>query len=413
MKKLVLSSIALFSLLIIWQCGGSSTGNDDFERELTVSEKKLVESDNLFGFNIFHKIVENQTGGNVFLSPLSISMALGMTLNGAEGTTKSEMEATLQLAGLTREEINRSYQSLIKLLTNLDPKVKFEIANSIWTRLGFDVKEQFYNNNRDYFNAQVEEVDFNNVATVAKINDWVNEKTHGKIDKIIKGAIDPLTMMILINAIYFKGDWTEQFVKEATMPLPFYLADGSDTTCQMMNMVFDFDYMENDDFQAVELPYGDGDFSMVVFLPKEEDIATDVDEFIANFTAVSWSDYLERFNSAEIDLSLPKFELEWEMPLNGVLQALGMNAAFNPNTADFSGIADVGNLHISEVLHKTYVKVDEEGTEAAAVTSVTVGTTSGLPENTVMRINRPFAFIIKENKSGTILFMGKVENPTE
>ncbi len=413
MKKLILPSIALLSLLIIWQCGGSSTGTDDVERELTVSEKKLIESDNLFGFNIFQKIVDDQTGKNVFISPLSISMALGMTLNGAEGTTEEEMEATLQLAGLTQEEINRSYQSLIKLLTNLDPKVKFEIANSIWTRLGFDVKEDFYKNNRDYFNAQVEEVDFNKAATVGKINDWVNEKTHGKIDKIINGPINPLTMMILINAIYFKGDWTEQFVKDATMPLPFYLADGSNTTCQMMNMVFDFNYMENDDFQAIELPYGDGDFSMVVFLPKEKDIATDVDNFIANLTAVSWSGYLDRFNSVEVDLSLPKFELEWEMPLNEVLQALGMNAAFDPNTADFSGIANVGDLHISEVLHKTYVKVDEEGTEAAAVTSVTVGTTSGLPENINMRVNRPFAFIIKENKSGTILFMGKVENPAE
>lgn len=413
MRKVILPAVVLAAMLFSWQCGGSSTESDTEMRELTVSEKKLVDSDNLFGFNIFGKIAESRADENVFISPLSISMALGMTLNGAEGNTEEEMEAVLELAGLTQEEINRSYQSLIKLLTNLDPRVKFEIANSIWTRQGFEVKEPFYRNNREYFDAEVAEVDFNSGETAGRINGWVNDKTHGKIKNVISPPINPLTMMILINAIYFKGDWTVQFKKDATMSHIFYLSDGSNVTCPMMHMVRDFNYMENDDFQAVELPYGDGDFSMVVILPKEEDIATDIDELTADLSISSWNDCLENLDSVEVDLSLPKFELEFEMSLNNVLKATGMEAAFDPNKADFSGISDMDDLHISEVLHKSYVKVDEEGTEAAAVTTVTVGTTAMPPDNVIMNVNRPFAFIIKENESGTLIFMGKVENPTE
>jgi len=413
MRKVILPAAVLAAMLFSWQCGGSSTESDTEMRELTVSEKKVVESDNLFGFNILGKIAGSREDENLFISPLSISMALGMTLNGAEGTTEEEMEAVLGLNGLTQEEINRSYQSLMKLLTNLDPKVKFEIANSIWTRQGFEVKEPFYQDNREYFDAEVAEVDFNSGETVGRINGWVNDKTHGKIKNVISPPIDPLTMMILINAIYFKGDWTVQFKKDATMPRNFYLSGGSYVTCPMMHLVRDFNYMENDDFQAVELPYGDGDFSMVVILPKEQDIATDIDELTANLSISDWNNCLESLDSVEVDLLLPKFELEFEMPLNDVLEAMGMEAAFNPNEADFSGISDMDDLHITEVLHKSYVKVDEEGTEAAAVTTVTVGTTAMPPDNIIMNVNRPFAFIIKENESGTLLFMGKVENPTE
>ena len=413
MKQIFILITAILSMIIVSQCGDSATESDQEMRELTVSEKKLVESDNLFGFKVFRKVAEIETGRNMFISPLSISMALGMTLNGAEGVTEQEMEEVLELSGLTQEEINQSYQSLIRLLSNLDPKVKFEIANSIWTRSGFDVKEPFYQNNRKYFDAEVAEVDFSSNSTVDRINGWVGDKTHGKINQIVTPPINPLTMMILINAIYFKGDWTTQFSKDDTRPQTFYQSNGSTIDCDMMNLEDKFKYMENDDIQAIELPYGDGDFSMAVMLPKENDIGTDLDVLIGNLTSEYWGSLGDYYDSVEVDLYLPKFELEFKVVMNDILKTLGMPSAFDPQLSDFSGIADIDDLHISEVLHKTYVKVDEEGTEAAAVTSVTVGTTSLPPDDIIMRVDRPFAFIIKENQSGTILFMGKVENPSE
>jgi len=381
-------------------------------RALTAAEKHVVESDNKFGLRLFREIVKQEKDSNVFISPLSVSMALGMTYNGAEGATEEAMRNVLELAGLTEQEINESYRSLIDLLTQLDPQVIFEIANSIWCREGFPVKEEFININRTYFDAEVAALDFNKPDASKTINGWVDEKTHGKITEIVSDPIDPETVMFLINAIYFKGAWTCEFDEEDTREDWFTLPDGSQIRCQMMRREDEFSYLENDLFQAIDLPYGNEKFSMTVFLPKPE---VDIDSLISEFNQENWDSWLGSFASDSGKLYFPKFTLEYKIKLNDVLTALGMGIAFDGSRADFSGIAEVNplaNLYISKVLHKTFIEVNEEGTEAAAVTSVEVGITSiQPPHGFVMRVDRPFVFAIRENHSQTVLFMGKIVEP--
>jgi serpin B len=407
LQSLVVALVCFTSV----QCSNKPVDpSDNPPRELTAAEKSMVESDNKFGLKLFKKIVKQDTG-NVFISPLSVSMALGMTYNGAEGTTEEAMRNTLELSGLTELEINESYSSLIDLLTQLDPRVIFEIANSIWCREGLPVKEEFVNINRTYFDAEIAALDFNKPDASKTINGWVDEKTHGKITEIVPGQIDPATVMFLINAIYFKGIWTYEFDEEDTQEDWFTLTDGSKVPCQMMTQESEFSYFENNLFQAVDLPYGNEKFSMTIFLPKPD---VDIDSLISLFNQDNWEAWLDSFAKNSGTLYFPKFTLEYKIKLNDVLKALGMEIAFDPERADFSGIAEVNplaNLYISKVLHKTYIKVNEEGTEAAAVTSVEIGITALPPPGFVMRIDRPFVFAIRENHSQTILFMGKIEEP--
>ncbi len=411
MLKTLQSLVAALVCFTSVQCSNKPVDPpDNPPRELTAAEKQVVESDNKFGLKLFKEIVKQDTG-NVFISPLSVSMALGMTYNGAEGTTEEAMRNTLELSGLTEHEINESYRSLIDMLTQLDPRVIFEIANSIWCREGLPVKEEFVNINRTYFDAEVAALDFNKPDASKTINGWVNEKTHGKITEIVPGQIDPLTVMFLINAIYFKGTWTYEFDEEDTREDWFTLTDGSKVPCQMMTQESEFSYFENDLFQAVDLPYGNEKFSMTIFLPKPD---VDIDSLSSGFTPENWDNWLSNFAKDTGNLYLPRFTLEYKVKLNDVLKALGMGIAFDPFGADFSGIAEVNplaNLYISKVLHKTFIEVDEEGTEAAAVTSVEIGITALPPAGFVMRIDRPFVFAIRESHSQTILFMGKIVEP--
>ncbi|MCK4715303.1 MAG: serpin family protein, partial [Candidatus Marinimicrobia bacterium] len=311
----------------------------------------------------------------------------------------------LEYGDLTIQEINESYQSLIELLTELDPKVIFDIANSIWYREGFPVENDFLTTNQTYFDAIVEALDFNRSDAADIINAWVNENTNGKIKEIVNDPINPLTVMFLINAIYFKGTWTYEFDEENTSDDIFYLPDGSEKECKMMSHQCDHNYFENEQFQAIDLPYGDAGFSMTILLPKPE---VNIDSLIAQMNNETWNSWLGSFSEQEVNFYLPKFKLEYEISLNGILSALGMSIAFDPNRADFTKINSDGSLYISEVKHKTFVKVNEEGTEAAAVTSVEIRLTS---VGITMYINRPFVFAIRENHSGTILFIGKITQP--
>ncbi len=357
---------------------------------------------------MFGKIVETEQDKNIFISPLSISMALGMTYNGAAGATLEAMHETLEYGDLTIQEVNESYQSLIELLTELDPEVIFDIANSIWYREGFPVENDFLTTNQDYFDAVVRALDFNRSDAVDIINAWVDENTNGKIEEIVDSPIDPLTIMFLINAIYFKGTWTYEFKEENTVTEPFTLADGSIADCQMMSHKCDHNYFENEQFQAIDLPYGDAGFSMTILLPKPE---VNIDSLTAQLNNETWNSWLGSFSEREVNLFLPKFKLEYEILLNDILSALGMSIAFDPGQADFTKINTNGNLYISKVKHKTFVKVNEEGTEAAAVTSVEISRTSVGETGIIMRVNHPFIFAIRENHSGTILFIGKIVEP--
>jgi serpin B len=389
-------------------CSDSSTNTDIRAiRDLTYSEVELKESSNQFGLKLFGKIVETEQDKNIFISPLSVSMALGMTYNGAAGTTLEAMHETLEYGDLTIQEVNESYRSLIELLTELDPKVIFDIANSIWYREGFPVENDFLTTNQDYFDAVVRALDFSSDDAADIINAWVNENTNGKIEKIVDKPIDPLTVMFLINAIYFKGTWTYEFDEENTTDDIFYLPDGSEKECKMMSHKCDHNYFENEQFQAIDLPYGDAGFSMTILLPKPK---VNIDSLIVQMNNETWNSWLGSFSEQEVNLYLPKFNLEYEISLNDVLSALGMSIAFDPGRADFTKINSAGNLYISNVKHKTFVKVNEEGTEAAAVTSVEISLTS-IGNDITMRINRPFVFAIRENHSGTILFIGKIVEP--
>ncbi len=375
-------------------------------RDLTETEKDLVGLSNEFGINLFKEVVKSEEPDtNIFISPLSISIALGMTYNGAAGETEEAMRTTLGFGEMTREQINQSFQSLITLLTTIDQNTVFQIANSIWYKKNFSVNKEFIDINKKYFDAEVRELDFFSSGAKDIINDWVENKTKGKIKEIID-FIDPTSVMFIINAIYFLGDWTYQFDKDLTFNAPFYTEDGSQADCRMMRQENVFNYFETDDFQAVEIPYGNEYFSMIIFLPKE---GSSVDEIAESVTVDNWKSWIGMFSEKELNLFLPKFTIKYFIDLSSVLKLLGMEIAFDPLRADFSMINPDCDLYISRVLHKTYVKVDEEGTEAAAVTVVEIRYTSTVTE---FRVNRPFIFIIRERHSDSIIFMGRVVDPS-
>ncbi|MEA3432829.1 MAG: serpin family protein [candidate division WOR-3 bacterium] len=405
MYKILNFTLVLLLCIGLMQC--AETPISPISRELTLAEKQLVKSDNKFGFKLFKEIIKEEKDKNVFISPLSVSMALGMTYNGANGSTQEAMQKTLELSGLTIQEVNESYKSLIELLTGLDPKVQFQIANSIWYRQEYSFEEEFINLCKTYFNALVRGLDFNDPNAADTINGWVEENTNGRIKEIVDKPINPLTVMFLINAIYFKGTWTYEFDEELTKDDWFYLPDGSRKPCKMMEQRSEYNYFSNPDFQAIDLPYGDGDFSMTIFLPRPQ---KNVDSLIAEFNEENWDNWINSFSKDSGDIYIPKFTLEYGIKLNDVLKALGMGIAFDPYWADFTRMYKPGGIWIDKVKHKTFVKVNEEGTEAAAVTSVEMILGAGF--GFYMRVDRPFVFVIRENKSQTILFMGKIVEPT-
>ena len=370
-----------------------------------ISLDTFCESNNKFGFKVFKEIVKEQTDENIFISPMSISYALGMTFNGADGKTKKEMAEVLEFGNLTNSEINASFKALMEKLMELDPKVMMEIANSIWYRENIDVLEKFKKVNQNYFQAEIRNMDFSEPETIEIINNWVSENTKGKITKVID-EIDALSMMYLINAIYFKGSWTDEFNKERTHKDKFFISNGKSVSCEMMNTAEENLYFENDDFQAIDLPYGKGDFSMIVILPKK---GKDINEFISNLNRENWNSWLTKFSKQSGSLFLPKFKIEYDLEMNDVLKALGMPKAFT-DAANFSRMTKRQKLYISNVIHKTFVDVNEEGTEAAAVTVVEMRLTSFKPGFS-MRVNRPFVFAIKEKERNSILFIGKIVNP--
>lgn len=408
--RYLLSGISALLILISLGCTTNVTGPDlkgELPRDLSSVEKKLVENGQSFSFNVFKSTVADDNSENIFISPLSISVALGMTMNGAEGETYEQMKQTLAFKGLSSEEINSGYQSLIELLTTVDPKVKMKIANSVWNREGFEVEEEFINKLEEYFEARVAELDFSDPKSAEVINDWVSENTNGLIEKIINGQIPSHMVMYLINAIYFQGDWTYQFDEEKTREQPFYLENGEQTMVDMMNQERDFNMYANEKVQMIDLPYGDSLFSMTVMMPADEN--KPLNEFIANdLTKANFDSWISELSGKNMPLYFPKFELDYEIKMNDILVSMGMEDAFAPSKANFKGINPEAPLFISEVKHITYVKVDEKGTEAAAVTSVGIGITS-VPQS--FSVNRPFVFVIREQNSGAVLFMGKVQNP--
>ncbi len=390
-------------------------GNESFERrelprQLSESEAGVVNGSGDFGFNLMHRLIEDDPDQSHFVSPLSILMAYGMTMNGADGDTYTQMQETFGMAEMSRDQINEAAKDLIELLTQFDEKVQFNIANSIWYRDTFSVEENFLETNRDYFEAVIEAADFDDPETVDLINSWVDDKTEGLIDEIVQGPIDPQTVMYLINAIYFNGDWTLQFDPDETRTGPFHRPEGSTVETDMMHMdqqeqIF---YKRGEDYQAVNLFYGDAGFAMTLVLPDEE---VGLENWLTSMDWKAWQELTGGFREGPLTLEMPKFEIEYEIKnFKEVLQEMGIVDAFDYKISDFSRInPDQDDLHISDTKHKTFIRVDEEGTEAAAVTSVEVSFTSAPPS---VRFDRPFFYVIREVESGTILFMGTMTDPT-
>lgn len=380
-------------------------------RALTDSEREVIEAGSSFAFDFLVRVAASEDPGtNLFVSPLSASMALGMALAGADGGTYAAMRDGLGLSGLTGEEIGASYHSLIGLLTDLDPSVRMEIGNSVWLRSGFDAEAAYVEEVEADFEARVATLDFTDPTAADTINAWVSEATDGWIDGIVTPPIDPTIVAFLINAIYFQGDWTVQFDPADTRPGQFLREDGSVVTTPFMRLSDgEFPFAWTPDYTAVELPYGGEAFAMTLVLPPED---RSLAEFVAEFDAEAWADILASLSASEPPVVLPKFKLEYEKQLNEVLKALGMEPAFDPFLADFSRMhrdALAMQLHISEVKQKAFVEVDEKGTQAAAVTRVSVGVTSAPIGFTA---DRPFLFAIRERLSGTVLFTGLVYDPT-
>ncbi len=387
----------------------------DLPRELEPSEEHIVHGAGKFGFDLFHELIGQSAAENHFISPLSIIMAYGMTMNGAEGDTYDQMAEVFGLEEMDRDEINSAALGLIELLTDFDEDVQFNIANSIWYRDTFDVESDFLDTNEHYFDATIEPADFDDPETVAIINQWVEEQTEGLIDKIVEDPIDDLTMMYLINAIYFNGDWSVAFDPDDTTPMPFHFADGSEADVDMMRLLDEEGtyFTQGEDYQAVKLYYGDAGFAMTLVLPDED---TDVNTWVQEIDWSKWTDLTQGFHSVTIDLDLPKFEVEYEVEQFGeILQDLGIVDAFDWELSDFSRINPAQeDLHISDTRHKSFVNVDEEGTEAAAVTSVELSVTSANPpepEHVSIRFDRPFFYMIHEVESNTPLFMGTMNDP--
>jgi len=386
----------------------ASCSNDIVSPEFDYNLKsaKVIETNNEFGLDLLKMVFGTEDEPNVMISPASVSIALGMAYNGAESTTRDAFEEVLNYEGLTREEVNEITKELIRVLvTNVSGNL-LEIANSMWYDYGFPVEPEFINLNSHYYAAEVNEIEFGSPDAVNTINDWVNSKTHGKIEEIIDG-IDPAVMMILINAIYFNCVWEVEFDPEDTHQSSFYNEDGSlFGQVDMMQLESTFKVSNMPSFKAVELPYKNGKFSMFLFLPSEE---SSVNQLVQELDGATWRSWLEGFSEQEeFSVYMPRFEFEYDRSLGDDLKEMGLNIAFT-GEADFTGISAI-DLYIADVIHKTYIKVNEEGTEAAAVTAIVMETTSINPMSQI-RLDRPFLFAITENSSKSILFMGKVAEP--
>lgn len=407
MKRLLLF---LAIAILFTSCNDKSV--DPIVSDLNPSEKsaKIIAADNQFGFEIFQKVNASlDEPKNTMISPLSISLALAMVYNGADGSTKKQMEEMLHKANLTPDDINKSYQEMVAALSSHDPKVELSISNAIFYRNTFAVKPDFITTNQNYYQAEVEGLDFTNApATLEKVNGWVNTKTKGKIDKIIE-EVRAESVMYLLNAIYFNGEWKYRFDSKNTYEMPF--TKENQTTIQVPTMQIEnpFNYYSNPNFELLEMSYGSGKYSMLIFLPEEGKTTNDV---ISLLNSENVNDWISKLTEQTKEVFLPKFEFKFDDSLVDELTALGMTDAFNASKADLSGISDAAQLVISEVKHKSYIKVDERGTEAAAVTGITIDVTSVGPDNS-FRVDHPFIFAIREKDTQAILFIGKVLDPNQ
>ncbi len=402
--------------------------NDVTEEEIPSDEDKLPNLSNItsydqevndFCFDFFKELKEGEKD-NLFYSPYSVFTALAMTYEGARGNTAAEMKDVLSV-----EQDNESFHEYMKSLyeyLNENSKYNISTANALWPDIDFNLLNDYKDVIEEYYGGNAERVDYSDrVKASGIINSWVENETNNLIKDLVPAtAIDPvLTRLILTNAIYFKGTWQIQFDEKNTTERDFLNSDGETVSVDTMklNKTEDkFNYTETEDLKILELEYKGSDLSMMIMLPQEEDL-TDLSEIVNSLNRDIYSEWIDDMTRKEVDIYLPKFKFETKYSLEDYLINLGMKDAFSGTNADFSGMNESEDLFISKVLHKAFVEVNEEGTEAAAATAVVMFTTSADPNDTPKRIvvdcDQPFLFTIHHKETGTILFIGEVNNLEE
>jgi serine protease inhibitor len=373
-------------------------------------EHSLVAANAQFAFKLFAELTKSNVEQNVFISPTSVALALALAYNGARGETARAIARTLELGDTSLDALNRANAALIESLSALDPHVVLAIANALWARQDISFAPGFLQGSQDFYRAEILTLDFGTAGAVAAINEWVRRNTAGKIETIID-QIDRSAVMFLINAIYFKGRWAKPFDPRRTREMPFTLAGGRHKPHPMMAQTGKFDYYALPGFQAISLPYGAGRASMYIFLPEQR---SSLRAFRRELTHKSWESWLRHFRPTEGTIMLPRFKLAYQVTLNDALKAFGMGIAFDLRRADFGAMFADGKpgASIDEVKHKTFVEVNEEGTEAAAVTSIGMIRMTMAPQRSFsMIVDRPFFCAIRDNQTGALLFMGAITDP--
>jgi len=369
-------------------------------------DKEIVDASNTFGFHLLQKI-NNETADNenIFISPSSVSIALALTANGANGETRDELLNALGFQGKSMEVVDEHFMNFTKTVSSLDPQAQLSIANSLWPADWLSVDQAFIDVSTKYFDAETRPLDFSDPNANDTINAWVEDKTNDRIKDILH-ELDASVAMVIANAIYFKADWSVEFNEENTHETEFTTTDGSKTMVDMMSRSGKIDYYTNETMQAVELFYGDSTFSMVIMLPTEHH---STDEIIASLNDENWNTMNNSFVSEEIAFYLPKTKIEWKDNIARFIKAFGVNKAFGD--ADFSNITNSVGLFVDEIIHQSFLEVNEKGSEAAAATVVVIRYESVQPEPIMFRADKPFVLAIKENNTNSVLFLGEVNKP--
>jgi serpin B len=371
--------------------------------------EKLVSANASFGFSLMKQVVGERPNDNVFVSPYSVSAALQMVWQGAAGQTKAEMDEALALSNFKAEAAGSAYKELDNSIKSAASKVALNVANSIWHAPNIELKPQFVSINQNFYGAKLSALDFTDPRSAGVVNSWVSEATHGKISKIVEPPLSAMTGLILANAIYFKGTWEHKFDNNATKEEPFHLRDGGQKQARMMRQSRKFSYQEGDGFQAIRLPYVGDRLGMLVFLPATN---SSPNKLLADLNGDGWREkIMPKFHEREGTIVLPRFRLEFKADLVRSLKAMGMQQAFTAE-ANFSGISGA-QAYIGSVEHASFVEVNEEGTEAAASTQVTIALTSAMPtmKPFQMIVERPFFFAIEDRLTHSILFVGVINDP--
>ncbi|MDB6013931.1 MAG: serpin [Gammaproteobacteria bacterium] len=424
--KRMIEALGAFSLVTVLMagCGGSGGSSDAMPTNpggpLTAApaavmqakeasspvDPTIVTADNTFGLNLLNTLIQSNSGSNTAIAPLSVAIALQIAYNGAAGTTQQAMAQTLQLGNLSVPQLNGDNAALQASLLNPDPKVDLTIANSLWFHLSTNpVAAAFVSTDQNYYGAEIGDL----AGAPTNVNDWVDAQTNGFISAILPTPpqVDYSTIVaLLVNVIYFKGQWASEFPVAQTASGPFVLADGTQTSAPMMQQATVLPYVHGTNFQAVNLLYGQGRLSMLIVLP---DTGVDLGGFVAAMTPSDIDTWVSEMSTVlTINLSLPRFTTSFSSSLKSALTTLGMGIAFEPGQGNLSGIYP--GAFISDVEHKTVVQVDETGTVAAAATSVGIGTTA-MQEPVNLVVNHPFFYAIRDNTTGDLLFVGVLMNP--